>query len=66
VVQAEQLLLGAQVIHRISLHCKLQAVPKKLGLYPDTQTLQMEADGHYMQLASMAVQLILHCLDLLS
>lgn len=58
VVQTEQLLVGAQVMQRVSVHCRLQAVPKRLGLYPAAQTLQMVEEMQERQLGSMAVQLI--------
>lgn len=64
-VQTEQLLVGAQVMQRVSVHCRLQAVPKRLGLYPAAQTLQMVEEMQERQLGSMAVQLIWQRLDLL-
>jgi hypothetical protein len=36
----------------------LQAVPKRLGLNPAAQTLQLVEEMQEMQLASIAVQLI--------
>jgi hypothetical protein len=57
-VHTEQLLLGAQVMHLLSEHWMLQAVPKRLGLNPAAQTLQLVEEMQEMQLASIAVQLI--------
>lgn len=64
-VHTEQLLLGAQVMHLLSEHWMLQAVPKRLGLNPVAQTLQMVGEMHEMQLTSIAAQLISQRLFLL-